>query len=345
MTAMIDIRSLTKRFGPSGDGGILAVDAVSFSVEPGEVLGFLGPNGAGKSTTMKMATGFLAPTSGDALVKGHSVVNEPLKVKEIIGYLPEGAPAYPDMTPESFLRFCAEVRGLHGEARRKAVHDAAGRVNLQGVMRQPIDTLSKGFKRRVGLAQAIMHNPDVLIMDEPTDGLDPNQKHEVRNLIKEMAGATSSSGGGKAIVLSTHILEEVEAVCTRAIIIAKGRVVADSTPAALMSRSKYHNAITLSVVPPPGMMVFEELKRISGVRDIEDNGRKQSNDGVHVNCTVIPKGGKNLAIEIGQLAKQKGWQVESLRVETGRLDDVFREMTGMGGGMAAGKSTLQESAT
>ncbi|MBL0926239.1 MAG: ABC transporter ATP-binding protein [Phycisphaerales bacterium] len=221
---MIEITSLVKHFGP-----ILAVDGVSFSVARGEVLGFLGPNGAGKSTTMKMVTGFLVPTSGTATVAGHDVTREPLAVKARIGYLPEGAPAYPDMTPEGFLNFVARVRGLSGSRRRARIDEVVSRVNLQGVMRQPIDTLSKGFKRRVGLAQAILHDPEVLIMDEPTDGLDPNQKHEVRNLINQMAST-------KAIILSTHILEEVEAVCTRAIIINRGKVVADGTPAQLKAR-------------------------------------------------------------------------------------------------------------
>jgi ABC-2 type transport system ATP-binding protein len=180
---------------------------------------------------MKMITGFLTPTSGTVLVAGHDVTKEPLKAKEQVGYLPEGAPAYPDMTPISFLNFCAETRGLKGKAKQDAVDLCVKRTNLEGVLRQPIETLSKGFKRRVGLAQAILHDPAVLILDEPTDGLDPNQKHEVRHLIREMARA-----GGKAIVLSTHILEEVEAVCTRAIIIANGKVVADSTPAELQKR-------------------------------------------------------------------------------------------------------------
>jgi ABC-2 type transport system ATP-binding protein len=230
---LITITNLRKRFGPaSGGGGILAVDGVSFSVEAGEVVGFLGPNGAGKSTTMKMATGFLTPTSGRAEIAGFDAHTQTLAAQTRLGYLPEGAPAYPDMTPLSFLEFCARARGMHGDARDKAVRGAVERTNLQGVLKQPIETLSKGFKRRVGLAQAIMHDPSVLIMDEPTDGLDPNQKHEVRALIKTMA-----SSGGKAIVLSTHILEEVESVCTRVILIAKGRVVADCTPAQFAAKS------------------------------------------------------------------------------------------------------------
>lgn len=321
MAAMIDLKSLTKRFGPES-GGILAVDGITFSVEAGEVLGFLGPNGAGKSTTMKMVTGFLTPSSGTAIVCGHDVVENPLAVKERLGYLPEGAPAYPDMTPNGFLKFVAEVRGLKGTARKQAIDAAVQRVNIEGVMHQSIDTLSKGFKRRVGLAQAIIHNPDVLIMDEPTDGLDPNQKHEVRNLIKHMA-----QGSGKAIVLSTHILEEVEAVCTRAVVIAKGRIVADGTPASLLQRSKYHNAVTLAVIPPAGAAVFEDLKRVPGVRDVEDNGRLSTPDGTQVRCTILAMNGKAIAPEVSHLIKAKNWQVDMMRVESGRLDDVFRELT------------------
>ncbi len=203
-TPLVELRSLTKRFTPAfGGRSILAVDALSFNVAPGEVLGFLGPNGAGKSTTMKMVTGFLTPTSGTALVCGHDVAADPLAVKARTGYLPEGAPLYADMSVGSFLRFIASARGLKGDAAKDAIRQAVARTHLAGVLRQTIDTLSKGFKRRVGLAQAIMASPDVLILDEPTDGLDPNQKREVRALIKELASAS-----GKAIILSTHILEE-----------------------------------------------------------------------------------------------------------------------------------------
>lgn len=222
---MIEIKSLTKRFG-----SFTAVDKVSMSVAAGEVLGFLGPNGAGKSTTMKMVTGFLTPTSGSATVCGHDVQAEPLAVKRAVGYLPEGAPQYPDMTPESLLRFVCDARGISGADRRERIAAVAGRVHLEGVMRQPIETLSKGYKRRVGLAQALIHDPPALILDEPTDGLDPNQKHEVRELIRGL-------GGSKVVILSTHILEEVEAVCTRAVIISQGRIVADETPAALKARA------------------------------------------------------------------------------------------------------------
>ncbi|MBK7876760.1 MAG: ABC transporter ATP-binding protein [Planctomycetes bacterium] len=221
---MLQIQNLTKDFG-----SLRAVDGVSFSVDKGEVLGFLGPNGAGKSTTMKMATGFLSPTSGTASICGHDILNAPLAAKRCIGYLPEGAPAYPDMTPESFLHFIADIRGIARGDRDALIAEVVRKVHIEHVMHQRIETLSKGYKRRVGLAQAILHDPQVLVMDEPTDGLDPNQKHEVRKLIRSMAKE-------KAIVLSTHILEEVEAVCTRAIIIARGRVLFDGTPEQLTSQ-------------------------------------------------------------------------------------------------------------
>ncbi len=216
---MLEIRNLVKRFGP-----FTAVDDVSFKVGKGEVLGFLGPNGAGKSTTMKMIAGFIAPTSGSVQVLGDDVAEAPLKTKAAIGYLPEGAPTYPDMTPLSFLNFVADARGLSGAERKRGIDAVVEHVNIGHVLNQSIDTLSKGYKRRVGLAQAILHDPPVLILDEPTDGLDPNQKHEVRELIRRMAA-------GKAIVISTHILEEVEAICTRAIIIAQGKILAEGQPA------------------------------------------------------------------------------------------------------------------
>src|SRR5579883_2879953 len=204
MDEMIAVRHLSKRFGP-----ITAVDDVSFTVARGEVLGFLGPNGAGKSTTMKMITGFLAPTSGTAVVCGHDVLQEPVEVKKKVGYLPEGAPSYPDMTPTAFLWFVARIRGFRGGEARERIKTAIERTSLQSVLAQPIDTLSRGFKRRVGLAQALLHDPPVLILDEPTDGLDPNQKHEMRKLINVLAPE-------KAIIISTHLLEEVDAVCSRA---------------------------------------------------------------------------------------------------------------------------------
>ncbi len=222
----VEVKALDKQFG-----SIHAVCNVSFSVSHGEVLGFLGPNGAGKSTTMKMITGFLEPTAGTVIVNGNDVTTHPIEVKSCIGYLPEGAPAYGEMTVLSFLRFISEVRGFSGAEAQKRIDEVVKKINLQTVLHQTIETLSKGFKRRVGMAQTIIHDPDVLIMDEPTDGLDPNQKHEVRSLIKQMAAK-------KAIIISTHILEEVDAICTRAIIIASGELLFDGTPEELRASSE-----------------------------------------------------------------------------------------------------------
>jgi len=222
---MIEIKNLQKSFGD-----FRAVDGVSFSVKPGEVLGFLGPNGAGKSTTMRMITGFLAPSGGEVLIAGTDVEVDPIAAKKRIGYLPEGAPLYSDMSPRNLLEFIAEAREVPAAERAKRIEEIAAKVHITGILDQQIETLSKGYKRRVGLAQAIIHNPEILILDEPTDGLDPNQKHEVRQLIEEMSK-------DKVIILSTHILEEVDAVCTRAIIITHGKVVYDGTPSELKERS------------------------------------------------------------------------------------------------------------
>ncbi len=311
MTEMISIRNLSKRFGP-----ILAVDDVSFAVNRGEVLGFLGPNGAGKSTTMKMITGFLAPSSGTAVVCGHDVTEEPVQVKRKIGYLPEGAPAYPDMTPESFLRFIAGIRGLSGEEAAKRIAAAVEHTQLGEVLHQPIDTLSKGFKRRVGLAQAILHDPEVLILDEPTDGLDPNQKHEVRTLISAMAK-------DKAIVISTHLLEEVEAICTRAVIIARGKVVADGTPEALAQRSRYYNAVSIvlkAATRPAVETLIRNLPNVVGTETIE---------GEHgLECLIaFARDRRPIIAEISQIARDPAHEIEEMRVERGRLDEVFRTIT------------------
>jgi ABC-2 type transport system ATP-binding protein len=222
---MIKTQNLTKRYD-----GLLAVDDLSFTVEPGEVLGFLGPNGAGKSTTMRMIAGFIAPTSGSASICGHDVATDPIAAKAALGYLPEGAPSYGEMSVRNFLNFIADLRGLEGAQRGTRLDYVVAKLHLEPVMTQSVETLSKGFKRRVGLAQAIVHDPKVLILDEPTDGLDPLQKHEVRTLISEIAR-------DKTIIISTHILEEVDAVCTRAVIIARGRLVADDTPAGLKARA------------------------------------------------------------------------------------------------------------
>jgi ABC-2 type transport system ATP-binding protein len=235
LPALIEIERLSKRFG-----AFVAVDEVSFQVAKGEVLGFLGPNGAGKTTTMRMLAGFMAPSSGSARICGHDVQESPVEAKRNLGYLPEGAPTYPEMTVEGFLTFCARVRGHDARRAARRVADAIALTQLEGVRLQPVETLSKGFKRRVGLAQALLHDPPVLVLDEPTDGLDPNQKHEVRELIRRMAPQ-------KAIVISTHILEEVSAICTRAIIIARGKIVADDTPAGLAARGPTMDAVFRSL--------------------------------------------------------------------------------------------------
>ncbi|WP_337876681.1 ABC transporter ATP-binding protein, partial [Elioraea sp.] len=253
MAAMIEAEGLEKRFGP-----VLAVDDVSLAVARGEVLGFLGPNGAGKSTTMKMIAGYLTPTRGTARLCGHDVLEDPLAVKRRLGYLPEGAPTYPDMTVTAFLDWVAAIRGFAGAARRARVERAIRLTALHDVLFYPIEALSKGYKRRVGLAQALLHDPEVLILDEPTDGLDPNQKHEVRRLITAMAPE-------KAIIISTHILEEVEAICTRAVVIARGRVVADATPMELAARSRWHNAVTVVVPGERGEAAAAALRKAERV--------------------------------------------------------------------------------
>lgn len=231
MTATLRVMNLTKQFG-----NLTAVDNISFSAVQGEVVGFLGPNGAGKSTSMKMITGFLAPTSGTAYIGGYDILEQPLEAKRMFGYLPEGAPSYPDMTVKQFITFIAAIRGIDPKDRELKVTDVINKVNLQSVVHQRIETLSKGFKRRVGLAQALIHNPSVLILDEPTDGLDPNQKREMRKLISEMSR-------DKVIILSTHILEEVEAVCDRVIVVAAGKIILDSTPSELSSKTQQQNTI------------------------------------------------------------------------------------------------------
>jgi ABC-2 type transport system ATP-binding protein len=307
---MIDVRHLRKQFGP-----FTVVDDVSFSMGRGEVLGFLGPNGAGKSTTMKMITGFLSPTSGTAIVCGADVTQRPILAKRHIGYLPEGAPAYPDMTPASFLDFIARVRGFSGRAARRRIEHASELVDLDEVLHQPIDTLSKGFRRRVGLAQALLHDPDVLILDEPTDGLDPNQKHEVRRLIAEIAAE-------KAIIISTHILEEVDAVCTRAIIIARGRVLADATPAELEARSRYHNAVRLELDPAVLGAAREALLQVSQIGDVEE-----IDDEAGRALMIFPQGGQPIVAEIGEVLRAQAWEPLGFRIERGRLDDVFRRIT------------------
>jgi len=308
---MISLIGLTKRFGP-----LTAVDGISLKVVRGEVLGFLGPNGAGKSTTMKMVTGFLLPTAGKAYVCGYDVEEYPIEAKKKIGYLPEGAPLYGDMTAAAFLEFIAEIRGLHGEEKKKHIARAVDLVEIGDVLYQPIETLSKGYKRRVGLAQAILHDPEILILDEPTDGLDPNQKHHVRALIRSMAH-------DKAIVISTHILEEVDAVCTRAAVIAKGRLVFDGTPAALEMRSKTHNAVAIRLRIPRAGEVRESLAAAAFVARVDLVGEA---DGF-ASLLVLPKEGRSIIADVSELVRTRGFPIEEVQVERGRLDDVFRDLT------------------
>ena len=311
MTEMVRLDRLAKRFGP-----VHAVDEISFTVRRGEVLGFLGPNGAGKSTTMRMLTGFITPSSGSAQVMGFDVVRQPIEVKRLVGYLPEGAPLYGDMTVLAFLRFVAEMRGLEGEDGKRRMDAAIGRTQLEEVAHRPIETLSKGFKRRVGLAQAIMHDPPVLVLDEPTDGLDPNQKHGVRQLIAEMAG-------DKAIVISTHILEEVEAICTRAVIIARGRIVADAKPDELKRRSRHHNAVRLTVNANLQPKLQPMLADLPGVRSVEVVGAV---NGV-ASLLAVPDPGREIGHQVADLVRRSGLEVDEIVVEQGRLDDVFRDLT------------------
>ncbi|NQD91067.1 ATP-binding cassette domain-containing protein [Pseudomonas sp. CrR25] len=302
---MIEIKNLSKRFAQH-----CAVDNLSFRVQPGEVLGFLGPNGAGKSTTMKMLTGFLAPSSGTASVLGFDIQQDTLKAQRQIGYLPEGAPCYGDMTVRRFLEFIAAIRGFRGAEKQARVARAVALVELEKVLEQSIETLSKGFKRRVGLAQAILHDPKVLILDEPTDGLDPNQKHQVRKLIQSLAH-------DKIVIISTHILEEVTAVCTRAVVIAHGKLLADGTPLELESRSRYHQAVTLVAEEPLDQVA---LAALPGVAAVEENEREHS-------LSVLAKPGQVIFPQVNALIAQQGWRVKELNVERGRLDEVFRSLT------------------
>ncbi|HQW82054.1 MAG: ABC transporter ATP-binding protein [Rhodanobacteraceae bacterium] len=303
---MIETRNLSKHYGE-----FVAVDRISFRVEPGQVLGFLGPNGAGKSTTMKMLAGFLTPSAGSASICGHDVVDSALAAKRLIGYLPEGAPSYGEMSVRGFLEFVADIRGLAGDQRRRRLDDVIGRLSLQDVVQQSIETLSKGFKRRVGLAQAILHDPQVLVLDEPTDGLDPNQKHEVRALIQAMAKE-------KTIIVSTHILEEVHAVCNRAIIIARGKVLADDTPRALEARSRFHQAVSLSA--ENAQAARDVLVRIGDVAAVEIDTQDQR-------VTAFPRPGKAIFGAVVEALKANGIQLREIALEQGRLDEVFRQIT------------------
>jgi ABC-2 type transport system ATP-binding protein len=309
---MIQVRNLKKTFGPK-----VAVSGVSFTVEKGEVLGFLGPNGAGKSTTMRMITGFIPPTDGEATIGGYSITDNPIEAKRLMGYLPENAPSYADMTVHGFLSFAAELRGLSGSARQKAVARAVETCFLENVLHQSVETLSKGYRHRTCFAQSIIHDPEVLILDEPTDGLDPNQKHEVRTLIRKM-------GEKKAIIFSTHILEEVEAVCSRAIIIDRGTIVANGTPAELKRRSAQAGAITVRLGEGSAKPVQSRLEALKGA------GRVQLLGEQPLSLRVFPakqSNSEDLAKAISALCAQERWQLLELHTEEGRLDEVFRGIT------------------
>src|SRR5580700_5043981 len=306
---MITTKNLSKRYGDK-----LAVDDLTFTVTPGEVLGFLGANGAGKSTTMRMIAGFISPTAGEVSVCGHDIENAPVAAKSCLGYLPEGAPSYGEMTVAEFLDFIADIRGLRGERRRERRKIVVERLGLAPVINQVIETLSKGFRRRVGLAQALIHDPQVLILDEPTDGLDPNQKHEVRRLINDL-------GKDKLVIVSTHILEEVHEVCTRAIIIANGRIVADETPTALEARSRYHHAVSLRFDKPEELdAARREIALLPEVAAAEFDERE-------LRLTAVPKRGANTLSAVSAIIVKNNWDVPELHLESGRLDEVFRSLT------------------
>jgi len=311
---MIKVENLIKTFGPKR-----AVDGVSFSVERGEVLGFLGPNGAGKSTSMRMITGFIPPTSGTVFVGGFDMIENPIPAKRLIGYLPENAPAYTDMTVNGFLNFAAEIRGLRGEDKKRAVGRAVETCFLDAVLHQSIDTLSKGYRHRTCFAQSIIHDPEILVLDEPTDGLDPNQKFEVRNLIRRM-------GEKKAIIFSTHILEEVEAVCSRAIIIDRGKIVANGTPQELKARSEMAGAVSLRVLGVTADTIKSRLGQIANARKAAIVKEEPAGVWARVYPIGANKNGE-LARNVAEISMKEGWRIEELHTEEGRLDEVFRTIT------------------
>ncbi len=311
---MIKVENLVKAFGSK-----LAVNGVSFTVERGEVLGFLGPNGAGKSTTMRMVTGFIPPTAGRVTIGGFDMVASPIPAKRLVGYLPENAPAYADMTVQGFLRFAAELRGMRGANRDKAVQRVIEMCFLESVKHQSIETLSKGFKHRTCFAQSIIHDPDVLVLDEPTDGLDPNQKHEVRELIRQM-------GRKKAIVFSTHILEEVDAACTRAMIIDRGQIVANGTPRELRRRSEIAGAVMLRVQGQTAAVVRDHLQRLPTVGKTSIVKEEAGDTWARAYPRPNTRDGE-LEESLYELSVREHWKLLELKTEEGRLEEVFRGIT------------------
>jgi ABC-2 type transport system ATP-binding protein len=308
---MIEVVEISRNFGR-----FQAVSNVSFQVQKSEVLGFLGPNGAGKSTTMKMLTGYLQPSSGDALICGHSVTKQSLKARAKIGYLPESAPSYGEMQVEEFLRFAGKVRGLTGGKLNSQIEKVLEDTSLQTVRKQLIETLSKGYRQRTCLAQSLLHDPPVLLLDEPTDGLDPNQKFEVRKLISQLKE-------DRTILVSTHILEEVEAICTRAIILSEGKIVGDGTPEELLSKSVYHNAINLKISVKPNQNVQQILLGIPSVERVEI----QSSNHQTLSFVILAKQGQPILEEVKERLDQQNVKIVEMYVEKGRLDEVFRQMT------------------
>jgi len=303
---MIQVSNLSKKFD-----SFYAVNDISFTVNPGEVLGFLGPNGAGKSTTMKIITGFLSPSTGEVTVMGHNVRKDPIAAQSEIGYLPEGAPSYDDMTVLGSLQFIGKARGFFGKELKQRIESVVAKVELESVLKKRVETLSKGFRRRLGIAQALIHDPKVLVLDEPTDGLDPNQKHQVRELIRNLSE-------DKTVIVSTHILEEVSAVCSRAMILAKGKIVFDGTPAELAAKSDFHNAVTIRL-GKHSEVVIAALKKLPNVKHVS-----VSSDDL---ITVFANDGQPILAEVNKILQRGNCLLDELHVEVGRLDDVFRKVT------------------
>jgi ABC-2 type transport system ATP-binding protein len=317
--SFLTLQDVAKRFD-----GITAVDRVSFTVDPGQVVGFLGPNGAGKSTTMRLITQYLEPDSGSILLDGKPLGEDARAAKRRIGYLPESNPLYGDMLVSEYLAFIADLRQLAGPERARAIDAAVAATGLPGVFYRPIGELSKGFRQRVGLAQAILHQPDLLVLDEPTEGLDPNQRVEIRRLIEEL-------GRERTVLLSTHVLSEVRQSCSRLLIIHQGRIVADGAVDALIQRAEGAVQITVEAT---GDRVSEQLRTLPGVERLEPvSGGGGSSGRIRVQLTVA--GGADVRPEIFGLAKRQNWVLYELHQEQGSLEDLFRGLTagGAGGGV------------
>ena len=310
---MIEVDHLSKDYGV-----LKAVDDVSFNVDQGEILGFLGPNGAGKSTTMKMLTCFITPTSGTARVMGKDIQTDSLEVRKIVGYLPENAPSYKNMTVVEFLDFIASVRGFTKEEKKRRISKIIETTFLENAANRTIDALSKGYQQRVGFAQALIHDPPVLVLDEPTDGLDPNQKQEVRTLIKNMSQE-------KAIILSTHILEEMEAVCTRAIIIDQGKIVADGSPDSLLQKSRLYNAVSIKLTEQPGDSIVQSFNEMESIKEV--SVQKPTGVGDLFKLQLFPKDKADILMDVNELLKTDKIEPVEIYREKGQMDEVFRNLT------------------